>query len=159
MRSARGFTLLEVLVALAIFALIAASVLTASARSVRTASQLENKTLAMPSSVDSIPTNADQEDHVSMGMHSARNALRIARNISWIFAIELMAACQAIDIQNERRKLGKGTSKAYDLLRSKVPFAKEDREFRHDIANISKMIRSTELTRQVESNCGNLKTH
>ena len=47
MRSARGFTLLEVLVALAIFALIAASVLTASARSVRTASQLENKTLAM----------------------------------------------------------------------------------------------------------------
>lgn len=87
----------------------------------------ENKTLAHPASVDSIPTSADYEDHVSMGMWSARKLLKIIENVEWIGVIEAMAACQAIDLHNDGLKPGAGTRAAYDEVRRSVGFIDADR--------------------------------
>lgn len=58
----------------------------------------ENKTLSHPASIDSITTSANQEDHVSMGGWAARKSLELVKNVEYILAIELMAACQALDL-------------------------------------------------------------
>ncbi|MEG1602199.1 MAG: histidine ammonia-lyase, partial [Cloacibacillus sp.] len=91
----------------------------------------ENKVLAHPSSVDSIPTSAGQEDHVSMGTIGARKAAQILGNVRMVLAIELMCAAQALDLQ-EKRKLGKGTAAAYKVIRDAVDFMEEDRVFYKD---------------------------
>ena len=57
----------------------------------------ENKVLAHPASVDTIPTSANQEDHVSMGAHAARKAARVVRNVRRMLAIEILAGCQALE--------------------------------------------------------------
>ncbi|MFH1653701.1 MAG: histidine ammonia-lyase [Pseudomonadota bacterium] len=119
----------------------------------------ENKTLSNPSSVDSIPTSADQEDHVSMGMHSARKALKVTENLKQILAIELLAAAQAIDLNPKRNNLGSGTNEAYKKIRKYVSFAKVDREFRFDIAKIAGLIENNEIVKVVEERVGELKTH
>jgi len=59
----------------------------------------ENKTLAHPASVDSIPTSAEKEDHVSMGGWAARKCLQVIQNVERVLAIELLAACQGIDLR------------------------------------------------------------
>ena len=68
----------------------------------------ENKVLAHPASVDSIPSSANQEDHVSMGTIAARKAREILQNTKKVIAMEILAACQAIDLRGNK-KLGKGT--------------------------------------------------
>lgn len=85
----------------------------------------ENKVLAHPASVDSIPSSANQEDHVSMGTIAARKAKSILGNAQRVLATEIMAACQAIDFR-EGFSLGKGTKEAYDLVRENVAFIEED---------------------------------
>jgi histidine ammonia-lyase len=90
----------------------------------------ENKVLSHPASVDTIPTSANIEDHVSMGPAAARQAREIAGNVEKILAIELFAAAQGIDfrrqIQGEDAKLGRGTAPAYALIRQQVPFIEQD---------------------------------
>ena len=85
----------------------------------------ENKVLAHPASVDSIPSSANQEDHVSMGTIAARKARDILTNLQNVLAIELLCAAQAIDLRGHDR-LGKGSAIAYRLIREEIPFIKED---------------------------------
>ena len=85
----------------------------------------ENKVLAHPSSVDSIPSSANQEDHVSMGTIGAMKARKILRNVQNVLAMELLAACQAVDIV-EHQALGQGTQLVYDCVRSVVEYLDKD---------------------------------
>ncbi|MBI4133107.1 histidine ammonia-lyase, partial [Candidatus Uhrbacteria bacterium] len=85
----------------------------------------ENKVLAHPASVDSIPTSANQEDHVSMGTIAARKAWLMLENTWNVIAIEYLTATQAIDFRNPQ-KLGAGTKKAYQLIRRRVPHIASD---------------------------------
>lgn len=113
----------------------------------------ENKVLAHPASVDSIPSSAGQEDHVSMGTIAARQAAEIGRNVRRVLAMELMVACQGIDMRGNKG-LGKGTQAAYDLVRSKVAELKEDRELFGDINACEAMIEDGSLIKAVEAAIG-----
>ncbi|HRH41298.1 MAG TPA: histidine ammonia-lyase [Pyrinomonadaceae bacterium] len=90
----------------------------------------ENKILAHPASVDTIPTSANVEDHVSMGATSAIKLRQICDNLENILSIELFAAAQGIDFRKKAigddKNLGQGTRGAYKLIRSQVPFIEED---------------------------------
>jgi histidine ammonia-lyase len=90
----------------------------------------ENKVLAHPASVDTIPTSANTEDHVSMGATAARQAQQIADNVERILALELFAAAQGVDLRREAlgaaAQLGRGTAPAFDLVRGRVPFLAQD---------------------------------
>jgi histidine ammonia-lyase len=101
----------------------------------------ENKSLAHPASVDSIPTSANQEDHVSMATYAARRLLQMAENTTAIVAIELLAACQGIDF---RRPLISSPilESVHALIRKHVGFYEEDRFFAPDIAAITRLIES-----------------
>ncbi|MFZ9035595.1 MAG: histidine ammonia-lyase [Francisellaceae bacterium] len=92
----------------------------------------ENKTLAHPASIDSLPTSANQEDHVSMATFAARKALTISDNIASIIAIETLAACQGIDF-HKPLKPATALLSYYNQLRSQVAFYDEDRYFAEDI--------------------------
>lgn len=93
----------------------------------------ENKVLAHPASVDSIPSSGNQEDHVSMGTIAARKAGEIMGNLRRVIAMELMCACQAIDLRSGKDGLGIGTRAAYEAVRSVCPMLKEDRPLYEDI--------------------------
>jgi histidine ammonia-lyase len=99
----------------------------------------ENKSLAHPASVDSIPTSANQEDHVSMATFAGRRLADMAENTRGIVAIELLAACQGIDF---RRPLtsNKSLEQAYGMVREKVGFYDHDRYFSPDIQAMSELI-------------------
>lgn len=90
----------------------------------------ENKILAHPASVDTIPTSANVEDHVSMGLTSALKLRQINENLEYVLALELLAAAQGIDFRKKRigadKKLGKGTQPIYERIRSVVPFIEQD---------------------------------
>lgn len=90
----------------------------------------ENKVLAHPASVDTIPTSANVEDHVSMGCTAGLKLRQVSANVEMILAIELMAAAQGIDfrrrVMGESTRLGKGTQPLYESIRAKVPFIEED---------------------------------
>lgn len=115
----------------------------------------ENKVLAHPASVDSIPTSAGQEDHVSMGTIAARKARQIVEHVEAVLGIEWMAAAQAADLQ-PGLAAGKGTAPAYGLLREKIAFLQEDRVFFEDQAAASAMIGNGELVDAVERVIGPL---
>lgn len=85
----------------------------------------ENKVLAHPASVDSIPTSANQEDHVSMGTISARKANEITKNTLTVLGLELLCAAQAADYRGSE-KLGVGSKNAYELVRQEVQFIDDD---------------------------------
>ena len=93
----------------------------------------ENKVLAHPASVDSIPSSGNQEDHVSMGTIAARKAGEIMGNLRRVIAMELMCACQAVDLRDGKDSLGIGTRAAYEAVRSVCPMLKEDRPLYEDI--------------------------
>jgi histidine ammonia-lyase len=92
----------------------------------------ENKQMSHPACVDSIPTSAGQEDHVSMATHGARRLLEMADNTAGIVAIELLAAAQGIDFHRPL-KSSKALEDAHARIRAAVPFYKEDRFFAPDI--------------------------
>jgi len=85
----------------------------------------ENKVLAHPASVDSIPSSANQEDHVSMGTIAARKALDIAENTKTVLAMELLTALQAVDFRKPS-SLSPKTKAVYDLIRKEISFVDED---------------------------------
>lgn len=99
----------------------------------------ENKTLAHPASIDSMPTSANQEDHVSMATFAARKAVDVAINVRRIVAIELLAACQGIDFRRPLRSSDRLES-AHALLRGAVAHYDQDRYFAPDIAAADKLI-------------------
>lgn len=109
----------------------------------------ENKVLAHPASVDSIPSSANQEDHVSMGTIAARKARQILENVKRVLATELMAACQAVDFR-EGFTLGKGTSIAYKTVREKVAYIKEDKVMYKELDKVTDMITKGEIVKNVE---------
>ena len=96
----------------------------------------ELKALAAPHSVDSIPTSANQEDYVSMGMGAARRIEPMLENLRNILAMELLAACQGIDLLSPLRT-GPEARKAYDLVRSLSRTVDEDRSLAPDIEAVS----------------------
>ena len=110
----------------------------------------DNKTLAHPDSVDSIPSSANQEDHVSMGANAARHAMEILANVRNILAIELLTASQAIDLLPDGpARLGRGTSAAYAAIRQRVAFLEHDRQLSPDIEALADLIGSGELLADV----------
>ena len=115
----------------------------------------ENKVLAHPASVDSIPTSAGQEDHVSMGTIAARKARTIVDHAAAVLGIEWMAAAQALDLQ-ERRTLGRGTKPAYELLREHVAYMEDDRVFYRDQETAARLIAEGTLLERVEKAAGRL---
>jgi len=116
----------------------------------------ENKILAHPASVDSIPTSADKEDHVSMGTIAARKARDIVNNVEQILAMELLCATQGLEFLLPLTP-GIGIKEAYNVVRRKVPPIKGDRRFSEDIKKIDLMIKSGELLRRVEKAVGKLE--
>jgi len=114
----------------------------------------ENKVLAHPASVDSIPSSANQEDHVSMGTIAARKAKEILFNAQNVIAIELLCAAQAIDF-NDASKLGKGTAIAYKCIREVVDKIEEDRVMNVDFNKIYDIIKSNVILSRVEEVLGN----
>lgn len=115
----------------------------------------ENKILAHPASVDSIPSSANQEDHVSMGTIAARKAKSILENVRRVLAIELMCACQALDLRGDKG-LGIGTLGAYELIREKVEKLDEDRPLYEDINNCEALIINGTLIQNVEEKAGKI---
>ncbi len=109
----------------------------------------ENKVLAHPASVDSIPSSANQEDHVSMGTIAARKARSILDNVSHVIAMEIMAACQGIDLRGGSQ-LGQGTEPAYRLVREQVEPLTDDRVMYGDIQAITALVKSGKLLAAVE---------
>lgn len=106
----------------------------------------DNKTLAHPDSVDSIPSCANQEDHVSMGANAARHTREVLDNVRIVLGIEMITAAQAIDLRSEGpARLGSGTSVAYETLRKYVPFLEHDRETTSDMNKVADLIRSGEI--------------
>lgn len=104
----------------------------------------ENKTLTHPASVDSIPTSANQEDFVSMATWAARKALKVVENAEVVIGVELLAAAQAFDLRRPL-KPGEGTRRAFELIRSRVPFMFEDRVLHVDMQAVVQLVRSGEL--------------
>ena len=116
----------------------------------------ENKILAHPASVDSIPTSADKEDHVSMGTIAARKLGQIVKNAENIVAMELLCASQALDLLKPL-KPGAAVLAAHNAIREQVPFAETDRVFADDIETIKNMIRSGKLSNAIEKSVGRLE--
>lgn len=123
----------------------------------------ENKVLAHPASVDSIPSSANQEDFVSMGTTAARKATWILENTRSVLAYELLTACQALDIRRRMNTHGQGVSPAceaiYRRVRQEISFCEVDRELRPDIEAIERILRSGELCELIEAACPALKTN
>ncbi|MFY2560969.1 histidine ammonia-lyase [Corallococcus terminator] len=110
----------------------------------------ESRVLSHPASVDSIPSSAGREDHVSMGMTAALKGRQVSDFTRSCLAIELLVAAQALDFRLPG-KPGKGALAAYELIRSKVPHMDRDRELHKDIEAVSQLVDSGELLATVRS--------
>ncbi|MEI2357052.1 histidine ammonia-lyase [Mesobacillus zeae] len=103
----------------------------------------ENKTLAHPASVDSIPSSANQEDHVSMGTIAARHAHNIIQNVRRVLAIECICALQAVQYRGVE-KMAPETRKFYEEARKVVPSITADRVFSKDIEKLAEWLKKNE---------------
>jgi histidine ammonia-lyase len=124
----------------------------------------ENKSLAHPASIDSIPTCENQEDHVSMAPVAARKAARIIDNVKKIVAIELFYAAQALDYRLQESPqstpeslMGKGTAQAYRIIRDKIPFLTVDRPLYRYMDLAVELIDSGNIVVAVEEKTGSLE--
>src|SRR5271163_1728951 len=106
----------------------------------------ENKALAVPHSVDSISTSGNQEDYVSMGMSGARRLARMLENLRHTIAIELLCACQGIDLLAPL-KTGTLATKAYDAVRAKSSKVNEDRPLAEEIEAVSSVVAAGDFAR------------
>jgi histidine ammonia-lyase len=109
----------------------------------------ENKILAHPASVDSIPSSANQEDHVSMGTIAARKGRDIIENVQRVLATEIMAACQAIDFR-EGFTLGAGTKQAYEVVRENVEFIEKDVIMYVELDKVTNLVKDGSILKRVE---------
>jgi histidine ammonia-lyase len=104
---------------------------------------LENQNIASPDSVHSLPTSAEQEDHNANSMTAARHARQVLQNTTHVLAIELYTAARAIDLRLRTMPgahLGQFTTRAYDLLRSRVPYQPGDAWWGPEIQEVHRMI-------------------
>jgi len=106
----------------------------------------ELKTLAHPASADTIPTSGNKEDHVSMSMGAGLKTQRALELAQLVIAVELLCACQAIDLLAPLRT-SPPLAQAHDFIRSRVPIVNADRSTSRDLANITRMIASGEVER------------
>jgi len=104
----------------------------------------ESRILSHPASVDSIPSSAGREDHVSMGMTAALKARQVAEYVRSCLAIELLVAAQALDLRRPV-KPGRGALAAHECIRGRVPTLERDRELHRDVEAVSALIDSGEL--------------
>ena len=109
----------------------------------------ENKVQAHPASVDSIPTSANMEDHVSMGMHAGIHAWRMLRNTERVLGIEYLIAAQALDLR-QGYSLAPATARAVAMLREKVPFMEQDRVLYPDIEAAYELVHHGILAMEME---------
>jgi histidine ammonia-lyase len=116
----------------------------------------ENKVLCHPASVDSIPTSANKEDHVSMGTIAARKCCQVIENTEAVIAIELLCGAQALDLFTNM-KPGEGTLAAYAAIRKVVSHLKRDRILSTDIADAKELMRSGKIIGAVEKKIGDLQ--
>ncbi len=116
----------------------------------------ENKILAHPASVDSIPTSLGQEDHVSMGSISATKLHKIVQNVETVLAIELMCAAQALDFLRPMTS-GKGVEAVHREIRKVVSHADSDRLFHNDIEAVLRLVQSESIVHAVNKAIGKLK--
>ena len=116
----------------------------------------ENKVLAHPSVVDSIPTSANQEDHVSMGGYSARKARQILDNTNRVIAIEMVNAAQGMDFRAPL-KPGKGTEAAFKEFRRHVPFYEKDQFMQPLLLKSLELVENGTVVKAVEEVIGELK--
>jgi histidine ammonia-lyase len=114
----------------------------------------ENKVLAHPASVDSIPTSANQEDHVSMGSIAAFKAADIIKNVRNVLAIELLCAAQGLDFIRE--KPGKGVKAAHRIIRRHIPTLSQDRVMAPDLQQMERLVSEEILIREIEKEAGPL---
>jgi len=115
----------------------------------------ENKVLAHPASVDSIPSSANQEDHVSMGTIASRKAMEIMENVRKVLSMEILAACQGIDLR-ANKELGNGTNIVYNIIRENIANLEKDRPMYEDINKCEEIVRTGDLVRLVEKEIGKL---
>ena len=110
----------------------------------------ESRVLSHPASVDSIPSSAGREDHVSMGMTAALKARQVAEHALTCIGIELLVAAQAMDLR-QPTKAGKGAQAAYELIRKNVQTMEQDRELHRDMQRVIALARSGELLAAVDA--------
>jgi histidine ammonia-lyase len=115
----------------------------------------ENKVLCHPASVDSIPTSAGQEDHVSMGNAAGLKCWAVLANVERALAIELLAGAQGVEFLAPLEP-GAGARAAHDFVRSLSPTVMEDRTLAPDIELVATAIRSGDLVAAVEAEAGEL---
>jgi histidine ammonia-lyase len=115
----------------------------------------ENKVLAHPASVDSIPTSAGQEDHVSMGNASGLKAWQVLANAERVLAIELLAGAQGVEFLAPLEP-GPGVAAARELVRTHSPRLVEDRSLSREIERVATSIRDGSLVAAVEEQVGEL---
>ena len=116
----------------------------------------ENKVLSHPACVDSIPTSANKEDHVSMGTISARKCMEVVKNTEKVIAIELLCGAQAMDLFTNI-KPGEGTLMAYKAIRDAIPHLDKDRVLSKDIEAMMHLMRSGKIIEEVEKVAGKLE--
>jgi len=118
----------------------------------------ENKILAHPACVDTIPTSAGQEDHVSFGTIGARKARTIIEHSFHVISIEWICAAQGAELRGSvLERLGKGSIEAFKYLREQVPYCTKDIAFYYDMDKAYEMAKSGELVKRVEEKIGELK--
>src|SRR5262249_18377667 len=115
----------------------------------------ENKSLAHPASVDSIPTSANREDHVSMAPAAARKARMITTNTTRVLAAELLCAAQGLEFRNGLRP-GRGAEAGYLHIREHVRPLGRDRTLHRDLEAVERLILSGSLLAAVQTACGPL---
>ena len=116
----------------------------------------ENKVLAHPSVVDSIPTSANQEDHVSMGGYSARKGRQILDNTNRVIAVEMVNAAQGMDFRAPL-KPGKGSGAAFKEFRKHVPFYEKDQFMQPLLLKSLELVENGTVVKAVEEAIGELK--
>lgn len=116
----------------------------------------ENKILCHPASVDSIPTSADKEDHVSMGTIAARKFGQVVSNVEHIIAMEMLSATQALDMLKPLKPEA-AVKAAHDEIRKTVPFAETDRIFSEDVQSIQTIINDGSIYRVIKKAVGELE--
>jgi MIO-dependent L-tyrosine 2,3-aminomutase len=128
----------------------------AGAQYVATALVAENRTIG-PASAQSIPSNGDNQDVVSMGLIAARNARRVLQNNNTILALEFLAAAQAVDISERYSRLSPIGKATYDAVRSLAPVLKHDRYMADDIEVVAAALARGELLKTVQDAGGDLR--
>jgi len=114
----------------------------------------ENKIFAHPASSDSIPSSANTEDHVSMGATAVRHTSQILQHVETIVAIELMCAAQGVDFRRKgetvEKRMGRGTTVTYELIRQKVPFLATDEVLAPYIEEVRQLVATGKIKEAIE---------